>query len=134
MYLSRRPPHARIRGGSSTPHDATRTLQPRRQLPPSLQSRRERAGRGRAGRGGEIGAGACAGYSTHEGRGQGRRNRGELQATKAAERRRGKRERATEGEEISDRWWRGRWSLNASLSWDLQRRRNYSFTPQQLKK
>ena len=64
MYLSKRPPHARIRGGSSTPHDATRTLQPRRQLPPSLQSRRERAGRERAGRGGEIGAGACAGYSS----------------------------------------------------------------------
>jgi len=134
LYLSKQPPHARIRGGSSTPHDATRTLQPRRQLPPSLRSRRERAGRGSAGCGGEIGAGACAGYSTHEGRGQGQRNREELQATKEAERRRGERERATGEEGFSDRWWRGRWSINASLSWDLQRRRNYSFTPQQLKK
>ena len=129
MYLSKRPPHARIRGGSSTPHDATRTLQPRRQLPPSLQSRRERAGRGRAGRGGEIGAGACAGYSTHEGRGQGRRNRGELEARKAAEQRRGGRERATGGEGFSDRWWRGRWSLNASLSWDFAIPLNLQFYP-----
>ena len=40
---------------------------------------------------------------------------------KTAERRRGGRERATGGEGFSDRWWRGRWSINAYLSWDLQR-------------
>ena len=82
LYLSKRLPHARIRVGSSTPHDATRTLQPRRQLPPSLQRRIERAGRGGAGRGGEIEAGACAGYSS----------------TRAGDR----------GEEIGGSWRRGR--------------------------
>ena len=40
----------------------------------------------------------------HEGRGQGRRNRGDFEARKAVERQRGGRERATGGDGFSDRW------------------------------
>ena len=60
----------------------------------------------------------------HEGGGQGRRNRGQLEARKTAERRRGGREceRHEEGERgFLTGGGDGRYSLNASLSWELQR-------------
>ena len=95
------PLQARIRGGSSLP-----TTPRASSCCPHFRA--EESG---------LGEGECAGYSTREGRGQGWRNRGEMQLKKAAERRRGGRERATEGEGFSDMWWRGRWSVNAYLSW-----------------
>ena len=130
LYLSKRPPHARIRGGSSTPHDATHTLQPRGQLPPSLQSRRERVGRGRAGRGGEIGA-SWAPVTTRTTAGD---IGGEIGGSWRQLSDRVGEESEREGGGFLTGGGEGDKHLMPLCCGVWQRRGNYSFTPQQLKK